>query len=150
VVKFSSKVKKWQSLVNAFITVGSTLVLLETTSAESQGDRMKQLAVDVAQAKDLFSQQEGLGEATHKAWQELQATCDCCEVGKDIYVDKIGKFKQAAVDVVMLAGSIRTPVTNDQLKDILAAVEAHGISCNVLCRPTFKPWGPWVPMLGEQ
>ncbi len=85
---------------------------------------MKQLVEDVAQAKDLFSQQEGLGEATHQAWQELQATCDCCELGKDIYVDKIGKFKQAAVDVVMLAGSITTPVTNDQLKDILVAVEA--------------------------
>jgi hypothetical protein len=124
VVKFSSKVKKWQSLVNAFIRVSSTLVLLEMTDAETKGEHMKQLAEDVAQAKDLFSQQEGVGEATHQAWQELQATCDCCELGKDIYVDKIGKFKQAAVDVVMLAGSITTPVTNDQLKDILVAVEA--------------------------
>jgi hypothetical protein len=112
------------------------------TSAENKGDHMKQLVEDVAQAKDLFSQQEGLGEATHQAWQELQATCDCCEVGKDIYVDKIGKFKQAAVDVVLLAGNITIPVTNDQLKDILAGVEAHGISCNVLCKPTFKLWGP--------
>jgi hypothetical protein len=142
VVKFSSKVKKWQNLESAFITVGSTLVLLEMTSAENKGEHMKQLVEDVAQAKDLFSQQEGLGEATHQAWQELQATCDCCEVGKDIYVDKIGKFKQAAVDVVLLSGNLTISVTNDQLKDILAGVEAHGISCNVLCKPTFKLWGP--------